>query len=222
MKSMRASLLFLVCGAVFLAQPSHASVQGTAGFTYFESWPRCCKKSPNYDPHAPKDECDDYEGCRYMGKFEATGDHRMELSEVKKKDIVSFYDAEHPHDNCDNENPYWESHYKMKRIKLTKGSVSFEATIYDTCCDGNCEADGGCCTRNKKGRYLVDVEYYTVSTWHCASFHHLFSSVVIAVLLLSLKLLSSASVQALRHFGDLDEVKGTIHFEILESSSEEL
>ena len=28
-----------------------------AAHTYYWSYPRCCKDSPNYDPKAPKDEC---------------------------------------------------------------------------------------------------------------------------------------------------------------------
>ena len=44
----------------------------------------------------------------------------------------------------------------QQKIKLTKGSKSFMATIVDTCDNADCN---GCCTKNAKGGYLVDMEY---------------------------------------------------------------
>ncbi len=52
----------------------------TAQLTYYDSYPMCCPNSPNYDPHAPKDECDDYSGCKYIGDF-ANGEH-LSLTQV--------------------------------------------------------------------------------------------------------------------------------------------
>ncbi len=50
--------------------------------------------------------------------------------------------------------------YAKKTIQLTKGSVTFNATIADTCKDSDCS---GCCSANAKpSGFLVDMEYYTV------------------------------------------------------------
>lgn len=42
---------------------------------------------------------------------------------------------------------------------MTKNGKTFDAIIADTCGDKDC---GGCCFRNAKGGFLVDMEYYTV------------------------------------------------------------
>ena len=121
---------------------------GTAVFTYYESYPRCCKDCGNYDSSAPKDECSDYSGCKYCGDF-ADGSHES-LSWVKSNDIISFFSVDGG----------WNSKYKDKKVQLTKGSVSFTAIVKDTCGDSDC---GGCCTKNAgKYGYLVDMEYFTV------------------------------------------------------------
>ncbi len=77
-------------------------------------------------------------------------DDQKSLSWVKSNNIVAFFDAADP--NGKN----WDKNYKNKKIRLTKGSKTFEATIVDTCADKDCS---GCCTKNSKGGYLVDLEY---------------------------------------------------------------
>ena len=121
---------------------------GTAKWTYYDSYPKCCPDCGNYDPNADKSECDDYSGCKYCGDFE-DGTHES-LSWVKSNNIVSFFDV----------NGGWSSKYKDKTVQLTKNGVTFNAIIKDTCADKDC---GGCCTRNA-GSYgfLIDMEYYTV------------------------------------------------------------
>lgn len=67
-------LFVLGCGLYVNAQEESEllSVSGNAMMTYYESYPRCCcgakgtPVSPNCDPNAPKGECDDYSGCKYM------------------------------------------------------------------------------------------------------------------------------------------------------------
>ena len=122
-------------------------LSGTAAFTYFESYPRCCKDCGNYDSSAPKDECSDDSGCKYCGDFE-DGSHES-LSWVKSNDIISFFAV----------NSSW-GQFKDKKVQLTKGDVTFTAIVKDTCADKDC---GGCCTHNAGSYgYLVDMEYYTV------------------------------------------------------------
>lgn len=53
----------------------------------------------------------------------------------------------------------WKKNYANKKIRLTKNGKTFEALIADTCGDNDCN---GCCFRNSKGGFLVDMEYYTV------------------------------------------------------------
>ena len=48
-------------------EPAMLTLSGSAGFTWYESYPRCCKDSPNYDPKAPTDECTKYDGCKWKG-----------------------------------------------------------------------------------------------------------------------------------------------------------
>jgi len=125
---------------------------GTARWTYYESYPRCCPDCGNYNPSAPKDECEDDSGCDYCGDF-ADGTHQS-LSWVKNNNIISFFDAANPGESA------WRRKYAGKQVKVTRGSVSFVAVVKDTCADSDC---GGCCTENAKGYgYLVDMEYYTV------------------------------------------------------------
>ena len=44
-----------------------------AALTYYDSYPKCCPNSPNYDPTADKSECNDYSGCSYLGDFSSIG-----------------------------------------------------------------------------------------------------------------------------------------------------
>ena len=49
---------FLVIFALFLAfNCGNAQIKGTAQLTWYESYARCCKSNPNYDPSAPTEEC---------------------------------------------------------------------------------------------------------------------------------------------------------------------
>jgi hypothetical protein len=161
--------------ASFLVAPLVASK--TASFTYYESYPRCCcgqkgwPTSPNCDPNAPKDECEDYSGCEYMGDFAAfmtdsNEDGHKSIDYVKSHNLVSFFDASDPNGK------YFDSRWAKKTIEITKvynnKTYKFNATIADTCRDADCMDDDtndgvGCCTANAKPYgFLVDMEYYTV------------------------------------------------------------
>ena len=50
------------------------------------------------------------------------------------------------------------SKYCGKTITLNKNGVKFTAIVADTCSDSDCD---GCCSKNAKNGYLVDIEYYT-------------------------------------------------------------
>ena len=129
------------------------SLSGDASFTYYESYPRCCPGNPNYDPNASKAECDDYSGCKYSGDFEALGHKSFDY--VKSNDLVSFFD------NSNASGSHFMTNYGGRTITLTKGSVSFTATIADTCANKDCKDN--CCTKNSQpSGYLLDMEYYTV------------------------------------------------------------
>ena len=127
------------------------SLSGTASWTWYESYPKCCKDCGNYDANWPKDECSDYDGCKYCGDFE-DGTHET-LSWVKANNIISFFDKANPSAS------YWKNNYKDKTVTLTANGKTFNAIIKDTCADTDC---GGCCTKNAKTGYLIDMEYYTV------------------------------------------------------------
>lgn len=56
----------------------NSTLSGTATWTWYESYPRCCKTSmgngycgANYSSSAPTDECTKYSGCDYCGDMEA-------------------------------------------------------------------------------------------------------------------------------------------------------
>jgi hypothetical protein len=145
-------ILVIACLAGIVRAETVASLSSTARNTYYDSYPKCCPASPNYDPKAPTDECDDYSGCKYMGDFAAfctnsNPDGHVSIDYVKSHNLISFYD------NSD------------KTVQLTKTyngkTYKFNATIADTCGNSDCN---NCCSRNSDPNtgYLVDMEYYTV------------------------------------------------------------
>jgi len=129
---------------------------GTASFTYYDSYPKCCPKSPTYDPKASTEECEDYSGCKYIGDFAALGHKSIDY--VKSHNLVSFFDSSNPSE------AKWEKLYANKIIQITKSYKNkiyiFNSTIADTCADSDCS---NCCTKNAGiNGFLVDMEYYTV------------------------------------------------------------
>jgi hypothetical protein len=122
----------------------------TAQLTTFTSYPACCPGSPVYDPRAPRDECEDYSGCKYMGDFAAIG-HKS-FNWVKSHDLIAFYDDSDPNGSK------FDKKYGGKTIQLKKGNQTFNALIADTCGNDDCD---GCCRQNSKRGFLVDMEYWT-------------------------------------------------------------
>ncbi len=140
-----------------------ALITGTASFTYYNSYPECCKDSPNYNPSAPTEECDDYSGCEYIGDMAgfvtpSNPDGHLSFDYVKSNNLIAFYD------DSDRTGHNWFDKYALRTIMLKKeynGKVySFNATIGDTCGNRDCN---NCCSRNSRpSGFLVDMEYYTV------------------------------------------------------------
>ncbi len=140
-----------------------AVLTGTASFTYYDSYPQCCPDSPNYDPKASTEECDDYSGCKYMGDLAgyvtpSNPDGYKSFDFVKSNNLIAFYD------DSDRTGSHWLDKYALRTINLKKtynGKVyQFNATIADTCGNRDCN---NCCSRNARpSGFLVDMEYYTV------------------------------------------------------------
>ena len=86
---------------------------------------------------------------KYSGLFAGLSGKKS-FEWVKSNNLVAFFDSKDP--NGVN----WKSKYAGKKIKLSKDGKTFIATIVDTCSDKDC---GGCCSRNAKGGFLVDLEY---------------------------------------------------------------
>ena len=128
-----------------------AALAKTAQLTWYESYPRCC-----YDKNAPnQEECTMYNGCRWAGQF-ANGE-TLTLAQVKSTPIVSFFDSNNPTMSA------WKKLYANKKVKITKNGVTFTAIIKDTCADSDTVNND--CTRNAKGGFLIDIEYWTAKKY---------------------------------------------------------
>jgi hypothetical protein len=106
-----------------------------ANLTYFESYP------------TSQDECDNYNGCYWAGRF-AYVNGKKSKSWVAARNIVAVHQKDGPK-------------YKLKTIRLKRGSKTIDAVVYDICADSDCN---GCCTRNaNKGghKFLLDLEVHT-------------------------------------------------------------
>lgn len=132
--------MYLVLVALLAVLVSVSSVEegiaalglsSTASNTYYNSYPQCCPKSPNYDPKASKEECDDYSGCEYMGDMagfvtDSNPDGHVSFDYVKSHNLVAFYD------NSDKSGKKWAKNYKLKKIQITKTykgkTTTFNAT----------------------------------------------------------------------------------------------
>merc|ERR1719491_153668 len=61
----------------------------TARWTWYISYPKCCADQDHYDPLAPTDECEIYNGCAWDGDFAYVGNRPFDY--VQKTDIVAFF-----------------------------------------------------------------------------------------------------------------------------------
>jgi len=107
---------------------------GKANMTWYTSYP---------DPKS--EECIKYNGCKWAGQFAALPD-KMPESWVKANNIIAIHEKDF-------------KKYKLKTFRLTQGSKSIDAKVYDMCSDSDCN---GCCTKNSKSTgFLIDIESYT-------------------------------------------------------------
>jgi hypothetical protein len=130
--------------------------------TWYTSYPPCCKENSNYDPKASKTECTDYNGCRWAGQFSGV-EGKLSVEEVKKRNIVSFFDAKNQKSCRTGTCAWWDANVKNKKIILkhpTTGAT-LVADALDTCSDADTKNND--CTRNanKNGGILVDMETHT-------------------------------------------------------------
>lgn len=129
-----------------------ASGWNKAYATHYSSYPTCCPEAPNYSPNAPKGECDDYSGCKYMGKF-AGVKGKLSYPEVQKRNIVAFFKK--------GDKQAWKNIKGKKiRVRNPQNGQTLEVEALDTCGDKDCK---GCCSKNasKGGGTLIDFETHT-------------------------------------------------------------
>jgi hypothetical protein len=120
--------------------------------THYTSYPACCPQGPNYDPSAPKGECKNYSGCKYMGKF-AGVKGTLKLEEVRDRNIVAFFKK-------GDKNAWKRVKGKKLRVRNPNNGNTLEVEALDTCGDNDCN---GCCSKNasKGGGVLIDFESHT-------------------------------------------------------------
>lgn len=58
--------------------PTYEPGAKVASWTYYNSYPRCCKDQSNYDPNYPTGECTDYSGCAHPGLFAGIGQRSLD------------------------------------------------------------------------------------------------------------------------------------------------
>ena len=106
----------------------------SANLTWYESYP---------DPNS--EECVKYNGCTWAGQFAALDGVQPE-SWVKANNIASVHSKDF-------------DLYKLKTLRLRKGTAQIDVVVYDECADSDCD---GCCTANSaETGFLIDLESYT-------------------------------------------------------------
>jgi len=106
-----------------------------ANLTNFTSYP---------DPGS--EECREYNGCTWAGQF-AFVDGKKSENWVKAHNIVAVHEKD-------------ANKYKLKTLRLKKGSDQIDVKVYDECANSDCN---GCCTKNSRSTgFLIDIESYTM------------------------------------------------------------
>jgi hypothetical protein len=112
-----------------------AAASRKASLTWFTSYP---------DPGS--EECVKYNGCKWAGQFAAIG--KKSESWVRSHNIAAVHSRDY-------------QKYKLKTLRLKKGSKTLDVVVYDMCSDSDCN---GCCTRNAKSTgFLIDIEENTAN-----------------------------------------------------------
>ena len=140
-----------VCSLAVSAPKAEAQTWRKANLTNFTSYP---------DPNS--EECREYNGCTWAGQFAFVAG-KQSKSWVQSHNIAAVHQKD-------------ASKYRLKTLRLKKGTKQMDVKVYDMCADSDCS---GCCTRNaNKGgiKFLIDIEKYTkqrfgsgsgVVQWYC-------------------------------------------------------
>ncbi len=114
--------------------PTPSLLWKKANLTNYESYP---------DPGS--EECLEYNGCTWAGMFAAL-DGKQSEEWVKANNIIAIHSKDF-------------KMYKLKTLRLKKGTKTIDAKVYDMCSDSDCN---NCCTKNaKETGFLIDIEKYT-------------------------------------------------------------
>lgn len=98
-------------------------------------------------PEAGSDECRNYNGCEWAGKFAGVSSKKLETW-VAAHNIAAVH-----------EDFYDEYKGKWLVIRNTETRNNIKAQVLDMCSDSDCD---GCCTRNmQETGFLIDLEKYT-------------------------------------------------------------
>jgi hypothetical protein len=112
-------------------------------------WHQASKTTFTSYPDPNSEECRRFNGCTWAGQFAALPGVQP-LSWVMSHNIVAV------HSNHFNQ-------YKLKNLRLRRGTNTIDVVVYDMCSDSDCS---GCCTRNARpSGYLIDVESFTDERW---------------------------------------------------------
>jgi len=99
-----------------------------------------------------------------MGQF-AGVKGKLSYDDVKKRNIVAFYDDHHQNGTGKGPQDWWNKNAKGKKIEIKNPSSgkTLVVDVLDTCGNHDCPENGGCCHRNssKGGGYLLDLEGFT-------------------------------------------------------------
>ena len=96
-------------------------------------WKSAAKTNYESYPAPGSDECVKYNGCEYLGQFQAC-ENTMPESWVKAHDIASVFPLQG---------------LELHNLCLRAGGKTMVVTAIDTCSDSDCE---GCCTKNRPHR----------------------------------------------------------------------
>lgn len=126
--------------------------------TVYNSFAKCCKDSPTYDPDASTTECDKNNACRYTGTFAALG--RKPYEWVRDNNIVAAF-------KVGQTDASWRRDFANRKVRLrnAKTGATLDAVVGDTCGDHDCD---DCCTENasRGGGMLIDLEAHTARRFY--------------------------------------------------------
>ncbi|HEX5660834.1 MAG TPA: hypothetical protein VFX59_26755 [Polyangiales bacterium] len=106
-------------------------------------WKSAAKTNYESYPAPGSDECVKYNGCEYLGQFQAC-ENTMPESWVAAHDVASVFPLQG---------------LELHNLCVRAGGKTMIVTAIDTCSDSDCD---GCCTRNRgSADRLIDLEKFT-------------------------------------------------------------